>query len=108
MFYNLRENTEALNHILRGWHRAVLRVPVTKYSEEISKVSDNTRVLCDDDNNPVRCKTCGYAIVRIAYADGWEIESCSAVTTRRLVNNKEFEGWVDAVISSQRAKTEVR
>lgn len=108
MFWSVKENAGGLKHMWKGLTRALFRVPSTRPFETLKQKSDKIRILVDDENQPVNCKACGYAIVRFTYADGWEVEACSAVTAPKLVNNQNFDNWVDAVISGHRVKSEVR
>ncbi|MDZ4838173.1 MAG: hypothetical protein SGJ27_30690 [Candidatus Melainabacteria bacterium] len=107
MFWSFKENTGALEHFFKGLHRAVFRVPVTKHFDLLSQKTDQIKLLLDDDNQPITCKGCGYAIVRQTYPDGWEVESCSSITAPQLVNNKKFDDWVES-IPKARVTTEVR
>lgn len=104
---SFKENLGALEHFFRGLNRSIFRIPVTKHFDLLSQKSDRITLLMDDDNQPITCKACGYAIVRFIYPDGWEVECCSSITAPQLVNNKKFDEWVDSI---PRAKlpTEVR
>lgn len=107
MFLSWKENTGALDHFFKGLHRAVLRVPATKHFDLLKQKTDRIRLLIDDDNEPITCKGCGYAIVRLVYPDGWEVEVCSSITAPQLVNNKRFDAWVES-IPRARVTSEVR
>jgi hypothetical protein len=97
MLWSLKENAGGLNHMFKGLHRALFRIPLTRHFETLSKRSDKIRLLLDDDKNPVPCKACGYAVVRLIYSDGWEVEACSAITAPHLVGNQKFENWVESM-----------
>jgi len=97
MFWSFHENAGSLSHMLKGWHRAIFHIPVTRHFDALAQKTDRIRLLLDDDQKPVGCKSCGYAIARLIYADGWEVEACSAITAPKLVGNKEFEQWVETM-----------
>jgi hypothetical protein len=101
MFLSLKENTGALEHFLKGLHRAVFRVPATRHFDLLSQKTERIRLLLDDDQKPITCKGCGYAIVRQIYPGGWEVESCSSITAPQLVNNKKFDEWVESIPPTQ-------
>lgn len=107
MFVSWKENTGALDHFFRGLNRAVFRIPTTKHFDLLSQKTDRIKLLLDDDNKPITCKGCGYAIVRLVYPDGCEVECCSSITAPQLVNNKKFDDWVES-IPRVRETTEVR
>lgn len=105
MFYSLKEHAGGLEHAARGLHRTLFRIPVTRYFDTLSKDEEpaageythRLKLLLDDGGKPVTCKGCGYAVVRMVYPDGWEVEVCSAVTAPKMVNDKAFDKWIESM-----------
>ena len=107
MLWSLKENTGGTKHSLKWLYRALFRVPATHHFDLLSRSTDKIKLVVDDNGNPVLCKGCGYANVRLVYPGDWEVEACSSTIAYELVNDKEFDDWI-ATMPSLKRKTEVR
>jgi hypothetical protein len=45
------------------------------------------------------CPICGYAMIRLELANGWLVETCSAVPTVKGIGSKHFHEWAASMAS---------
>lgn len=107
MVWSLKESAGGLNHRFKGLQRVLFNVPNTRPFEELSRKTDKLSLVLDAANKPIPCKGCGYAIVRLAFADGWEVEACSVITAPKLIDNPKFQSWMESM-PRQRVTSDVR
>ena len=93
MLWNLKESRGGTRHLFRSICRQILGQPSTRYFDKLENAGNLVLVL-DSEGEPICCKFCGFAQVRILLQGGWEMEICSAASLERFLDSRvKLESW---------------
>lgn len=97
MLYSVRENLGGTRHLLRKLSRIALGRSALWHYEGLRKRYDDLELVLDVAGEPICCKKCGYAQIRIKLPGGWELETCSAVAHDSKLDMKRLTTWASTL-----------
>jgi len=93
MFWSLRENLCGLNHMRRLAGRLFLRRSRFYYVERLKAKGFAVEPVLDDRGQPLNCRLCGYANLRLALTPGFEMTACSSIGLSVILHQDQLKLW---------------
>ena len=85
------EAVGGLKHAGLKWERLLLRRPPDRFIPRFSRLALPLQSSSSTDLQ-AGCPICGYALVRLQFADGWTLDACSAMPAL-FFDNPKFVQW---------------
>ena len=109
MFWSLRENLCGLNHMTRLAGRFFLGRSRFYYIERLKARGFAVEAVLDDRGQPLNCRLCGYANLRLDLTPGFEMTSCSSLGLSVILHQDQLKLWSqDLPRSSKEALAKAR